>query len=164
MIVSLIVAMAENGVIGRARGLPWHLPDDLREFKRVTMGHVLIMGRRTFESVGRPLPGRRSIVLTRRDAVRLPGVETAPSLDAAFALAADAPEVFVVGGAEVYRAALPHADRLYVTAVHARVEGDVRFPPVDWRAWRLETETFHPADARHAFSFTVRRYARVRHA
>ncbi len=164
MIVSLIVAMSEEGVIGRDGGLPWHLPDDLREFKRLTMGHVLVMGRRTFESVGRALPGRRSIVLTRRAELRPPGVETAPTLAAAFDLAGDAPEVFVAGGAAVYRAALPRADRLYVTVVHARVQGDVRFPPLDWNAWHLEGETYHPADARHAFPFTFRRYVRIHRA
>lgn len=161
MIVSVIVAMSEEGVIGRDGRLPWHLPDDLREFKRLTMGHVLVMGRQTFESVGRALPGRRSIVLTRRGDVCPPGVETAPSLEAAFDLAAGAPEVFVAGGAAVYRAALPRADRLYVTVVHAHVAGDVRFPPLDWNAWRLEGETHHPADAHHAFPFTFRRYSRI---
>jgi len=159
--LSIIVAMDEAGVIGRGGGLPWHLPDDLRRFKATTMGHVLIMGRRTLDSIGRALPGRRSIVLTRNPAFRPPtGVEVAPDLDAALALAADASRAFVIGGASVYRDALPRTQELLVTRVHARVEGDVRFPDVEWDAWTLTDEEFHLADARHAFPFSFRRYLR----
>ena len=161
MILSIIVAMDEGGVIGRAGSLPWHLPDDLRRFKATTLGHVLIMGRRTLDSIGRALPGRRSVVLSRDPAFRPPeGVEVAPDLDAALALVADAPQVFVVGGASVYREALPHAHQLFVTLVHARLTGDVRFPPVAWDEWVLVEEERHPADARHPLPFTFRRYAR----
>jgi dihydrofolate reductase len=162
VIVSLIVAMSENGVIGRDGGLPWHLPDDLKRFKRLTMGHVLIMGRRTFASVGRPLPGRRTIVLSHDPAYRPAGVETAPSLEAAITLARGASEVFVAGGADVYRAALPTADRLYLTLVHTHLAGDAHFPPLDLDAWELDEEVRHPADERHAHAFTFRRYRRRR--
>jgi dihydrofolate reductase len=160
--LSLIVAMSQGGVIGHHGKVPWHLPDDLRRFKQLTMGHPLIMGRRTFASIGRPLPGRRCIVLSRDPAYRAAGVETAPDLETALARVADAAEVFVIGGAEVYRAALPRADRLYLTLVHAPIAGDVRFPTFAPTAWMLAEETFHPADARHAHAFTFRRYERQR--
>ena len=161
MIVAIIVAMDEGGVIGRGGALPWHLPDDLRRFKATTMGHVLIMGRRTLDSIGRALPGRRSIVLSRNPRFEPPaGVEVASDLDAALSLAADAPRVFVIGGAAVFRAALPRARELLVTRVHAHVAGDVRFPATEWDDWALTDEERHPADARHAFPFSFRRYER----
>jgi dihydrofolate reductase len=161
VIVSIIVAMDEDGVIGRAGSLPWHLPDDLRRFKATTMGHVLVMGRRTLDSIGRALPGRRSVVLTRNRAFRPPdGVEVAPDFDSALALVAEASQVFVVGGASLYREALPRAQQLLVTRIHARVAGDVRFPAVSWDDWTLVEEERHPADAHHAFPFSFRRYTR----
>ena len=161
MILSIVVAMDEVGVIGRGGSLPWHLPDDLRRFKATTMGHVLIMGRRTCESIGRALPGRRSIVLTRNPAFRPPnGVEVAPDLETALSRAADAPRVFAIGGAAVYREALSRAQELLVTQVHARVAGDVRFPAVEWEEWTLVEEEPHPADAHHPFPFSFRRFVR----
>jgi dihydrofolate reductase len=161
VILSIIVAMDETGVIGRGGTLPWHLPDDLRRFRTTTMGHVLVMGRRTCDSIGRALPGRRSIVLTRNPAfVPPPGVEVAADLDVALARVAEAPRIFVIGGAAVYRAALPRARELLVTQVHARVDGDVRFPAVDWAAWTLAEEEAHPADDRHALPFSFRRFVR----
>lgn len=162
MTLSLIVAMSDGGVIGHHGTVPWHLPDDLRRFKQLTMGHPLIMGRRTFASIGRPLPGRRCIVLSRDPAYRAAGVESAPDLSTALARLAEAPEVFVIGGAEVYRDALPRADQLYVTLVHAPIPGDARFPTFDRTAWTLVEEAFHPADARHAHAFTFQRYERRR--
>jgi len=161
VILAIIVAMDERGVIGREGGLPWRLPDDLRRFKATTMGHTLIMGRRTLDSVGRALPGRRSIVLTRNTAFTSPsGVAIASSLDDALGQAAGAERVFVIGGAEVYREALPRVDELLITRVHASVAGDVHFPPVAWDDWLLSDEEYHAADAAHAFAFTFCRYAR----
>ena len=161
MILSIIVAMDDAGVIGREGTLPWRLPDDLRRFKATTLGHTLVMGRRTLDSIGRALPGRRNIVLTRNAAFVPPdGVTAVPSLGDALALAADADHVFVIGGAEVYRDALPRADELLVTRVHGSVTGDVRFPPVTWQDWTLVEEELHPADAQHAFAFTYCRYRR----
>lgn len=161
MIVSIVVAMDEAGVIGRDNELPWHLPDDLRRFKATTMGHVLVMGRRTWESIGRVLPGRRLIVITRNAAFDVPpGVDVAPSLERALAMAGDAERVFVIGGATVYREALSLADELLVTRVHATVRGDVTFPAVAWEQWTLVDEQFHPADERHAHAFTMHRYRR----
>ncbi|TNF35149.1 MAG: dihydrofolate reductase [Gammaproteobacteria bacterium] len=147
MRVALIVGMAENGVIGRDNTLPWHLPADLQYFKRMTLGKPIIMGRKTFESIGRPLPGRTNIVLTRQPGFAPAGVVVAANLDEALRLgqaqaARDgADEVMVIGGAAVYAEALPVADRLYITRVHLSPEGDARFPEPDPRQWqRLSAE------------------------
>jgi dihydrofolate reductase len=135
--VTLLAAVARNGVIGVDGGLPWHLPDELALFKELTLGHVLVMGRRTFESVGRPLPGRTTVVVTRRPDWEAEGVLRAGSVGEALALAREVDaEVFVVGGAQVYAAALPAADRLALTFVDADPEGDTRFPEIDWSQWR----------------------------
>jgi dihydrofolate reductase len=160
--LSLIVAMSANRVIGRHNGLPWHLPADLQRFRRLTMGHPLIVGRRTFEAIGRPLPGRRMIVVTRRGNDAPPGVELAGSLDEALALAAGSDEVFVGGGAEVFREALERADRLYLTIVEAQVEGDTWFPPCDAAAWRLVAEERHDADDRNPYGLRFLTCDRVR--
>jgi len=161
VIVAIIVALDEAGTIGRDGQLPWHLPDDLRRFKATTMGHVLVMGRRTCQSIGRALPGRRSVVLSRNPAYHAPvGVEVARDFDVALARVADAERVFVIGGAAVYRIALARADELLVTQVHATVPGNVRFPTVDWDAWSLVEDEFHPADARHTLAFSFRRFIR----
>lgn len=137
MRVTLVAAVGRNGVIGRDGGLPWERTGDLASFKRLTLGHVLVMGRRTYESIGRPLPGRTTVVLTRQEDWPAPdGVLVAADLDAGLATAADVdPEVFVVGGAQVYAAALPRADRLVLTQVDQAPEGDVFFPDVDWSEW-----------------------------
>jgi dihydrofolate reductase len=161
MRVSIIVAVAENGVIGRGGTLPWHLSADLKRFKRLTMGHTIIMGRRTWESICRPLPGRRTIVVSRQPDYRIDAVDatTAVSLDDALQLAAASgdDEAFVVGGAELYREGLLRADRLHVTRVRANVEGDTRFPPVQWSQWQFITAEEHTADDRndHAYAFEV---------
>jgi dihydrofolate reductase len=161
MKVSLVVAMDERGAIGRGGGLPWHLPTDLARFKRLTMGHHLIVGRRTWESIGRPLAGRRILVVTRhpeRPALsgQPAGVAAVTSLDEALARAAEAgdDEAFVGGGASIYRESLPRADRLYLTRVRATVDGDTFFPPFDVDGWReLEREEI-PADGRNAHATT----------
>ncbi len=152
--------MADNGVIGRDNGLPWHLPNDLKRFKALTTGHSILMGRHTFESIGRVLPDRRTIVLTRNPEFRAPGAEVAHTLDDALAMTGGEDEVFVVGGAELYRAALARADRIYLTVVHATVEGDIRFPPWNPSRWRLVEFVRHGADDRHAFPHSFRRYDR----
>jgi len=149
--LTIVAAMAGNGVIGRGGTLPWHLPDDLRRFKSLTLGRPVLMGRRTFESIGRPLPGRRNLVLTRGGTALPPGVEPVDSVPAALALCAAASEVCVIGGAEVYRQALPHATHLELTLVHAAPEGDVHFPPLDMAQWRERARIEHAADARHAW-------------
>jgi dihydrofolate reductase len=141
--ITLIAAVARNGVIGKDGGLPWHLPDELAHFKATTMGHPLVMGRRTFESIGRVLPGRRTIVVTRDPAWHHAGVEAAHSFAEALALAGPADEVFVAGGAEVYAEALPFAHRMVITEVDAEPDGDVHFPPWPRASWAEESREDH---------------------
>jgi len=145
MTVSVIVAMAANHVIGRDNALPWKLPPDLARFRRLTMGHGLIVGRRTWESIGRPLPGRSMIVLSSRPGFVAAGAQVARSLEEALRLA-PGDEVFVGGGAEVYRQALPIAHRLHVTRIARDVAGDAYFPPHDASVWRLAQEERHAAE------------------
>lgn len=152
--LSLVVAAADNGVIGRGGALPWHLPDDLKHFKAVTLGKPVLMGRRTFESIGRALPGRRNLVLSRGAPVAVAGVETVAGLEDAIARCADAPELCVIGGAAVYAAALPRAGRIHLTRVHADVPGDVQFPAVNWGEWREVARREHAADERHAHAMS----------
>ena len=133
-VITLIAAMAENRVIGRDGKIPWHIPEDLRRFREVTMGHPLIVGRRTFESIGGPLPGRMMIVLTRQVHFRPPECQVARDLDEAIALAGDADEIFIAGGGTIYRQALPLADRVLLTLVPGAYEGKIVFPelPADF--------------------------------
>lgn len=162
-LVSLVAAMAENRVIGRAGGLPWHLPRDLQHFKQITLDHTVIMGRKTFDELkGRPLANRRNVVVTRNPAFHPHGVTVVPNLEEALALGATEREVFVIGGGEIFREAMPRADRLYLTIVHAEVVGDTLFPAFDLAAWALESEERHEADAKHAYAFTFRAYRRIR--
>src|SRR5690606_3178604 len=125
-----------NGVIGRDNALPWRLPADLKRFRRITIGHPIVMGRRSYEAIGRPLPGRTNIVVTRRADYTAPGCTVVHSLEEALARAAASPEAFVIGGAQLYAEALPRAYRLYLTRVHAEIPGDTLFPAVDWASWR----------------------------
>jgi dihydrofolate reductase len=132
--VTIVAAVARNGVIGVDGGLPWRIPEDLRRFKALTLGHTLVMGRRTYESIGRPLPGRHTLVVTRNPDWSAEGVEVAASLEEALAVADD-DEVFVVGGAEIYAQAMDLADVLELTEVESEPIGDVCFPPVRWADW-----------------------------
>ena len=134
--VTLIAAVGRNGVIGADNDMPWHLPEDFAFFKRTTMGHPMVMGRKTFDSIGRVLPGRRTIVVTRQQDWSHPDVETAHSLTEALALAGPASEVFVCGGGQVYAEAMPWAQRLLITEVDQSPEGDVRFPALDPAQWQ----------------------------
>ena len=161
--LELIAAVAANGVIGRDGQLAWHLPDDLRHFKQLTMGHPILMGRRTYQSIGRPLPGRRSIVIstTLRERPH-PDVEIAPTLDSALSLLTDRPgPAFIVGGAVLYAAAMPRVRVMHLTELDAPVEGDVLFPPFDRSQWRRVSAVLHASDDRHAIPFTFSRYERV---
>ncbi|RYZ38862.1 MAG: dihydrofolate reductase [Myxococcaceae bacterium] len=143
--LSAIVAMAANRAIGLGNTLPWRLPQDLARFKRLTMGHTLVMGRRTYESIGRPLPGRTTVVLTRQPGWGAPpGVQVAHSVDAALALAHADSEVFIAGGADLYAQTVDRWDRLYLTRIARDFPGDAFFPPVDLSAWRLVEEEAHP--------------------
>jgi dihydrofolate reductase len=163
MRVSLIVAVSENGVIGRDGGLPWRLSKDLRRFKQLTMGHHLVIGRRTWEEVGTPLPGRIMVVVTRDRTFAADGVLVAHSLDEALDLVRDDDEPFIGGGAEIYRMALERSvvDCLYITRVHAEVEGDTFFPEIDLEAWRLISREDHEADDRNQYPFSFLVYNQV---
>ena len=156
MAVSLIVAVSENGVIGRNGGLPWRLSADLKHFKRTTMGHHLIIGRRTWDEVGQPLPGRIMVVVTRSRDLQAEGATIVHSLAEALEVARDDDEPFIGGGAHIYRRALENdlVDRLYITRVHAEVEGDTIFPDVDLDRWELVFEETHEADERNEFPFS----------
>jgi len=149
-----LVAMAENGVIGRDNRLPWHLPDDLKRFKSMTMGHALLMGRRTQESIGRALPGRRNLVLTRDAAWHAAGCETVASPEAALAAVSADEMLFVIGGADVFLACWPIVGRLELTEVHAQIEGDVVLRGFRRDQWREIARIAHAADARHAHAFS----------
>ncbi len=159
--IVLVAARAANGVIGRGGALPWRLPDDLARFKRITLGKPVVMGRKTYESIGRPLPGRANLVLSARGA-RFEGCETFGSVDEVLARASDVSELCVIGGAEIYRAFLPIADRLELTEVEADVEGDAYFPPLDLADFTRVSSVPHAADARHAHTFRFDTYERAR--
>ncbi len=162
MKLSLIAAMADNRVIGHENRLPWHLPADLQHFKAITLGKPVLMGRKTWESIGRPLPGRTNIVITRDTGYIAEGCLVAHSLEEAVRAAGEAAEVMVIGGAQLYRQALPLADTLYLTLVHAEIQGDTRFPAWQPGEWRETARVDHEADDRnpHAYSFiTLERQA-----
>ena len=165
--LAVIVAAAENGVIGRNNALPWHLPDDLRYFKRRTLGKPIVMGRKTYESIGRPLPGRTNIVITRNPGFVAAGVKVVSSLDEALRLAGDiavidgAEELVVIGGAEIYREAMPQADRLYLTEVHAVIEGDAVLPEIDWAQWREVGRERHAAEDPNPYDYSFVVYERA---
>ena len=153
--LSLIAAVAENGVIGAKGALPWHLPDELAHFKRTTLGKPILMGRRTFVSLGRPLPGRQNVVLSRDPEFAARGCLVARDLDEALGLHSTAPEQVVIGGASLYEEALPRAQRIYLTRVHASPPGDVWFPKLDPGQWGESLVAEHPADARHAHAYSI---------
>jgi dihydrofolate reductase len=153
--IGLVVAVARNGVIGRANSLPWRLPNDLAHFKRLTLGRPIVMGRRTWDSLGRPLPGRRNVVLTRDRSFGAEGAEVVHDLEGAYALA-DSAGLLVIGGGELYRLCLPLAETLHLTTVEADVDGDVLFPPWNPAEWTEVAAEPHPADERHAFPYTFR--------
>lgn len=159
--VSIIVAADEHGGIGRDGGLPWHLPEDLKRFRALTMGKPIVMGRRTWDSIGRPLPGRRSLVVSRQPGLAIGGAEAFGSLDAALRAAAGAPETCVIGGAEVYREALPRAAVVHLTRVHASVQADTFFPALDAAEWEEVAREDRPADERHAHPYSFLTLRRV---
>ena len=157
---SLVVAMSRNGVIGRNNQLPWRLPADLAFFKRTTMGHPVIMGRRTYESIGKPLPGRLNVVVTHRKDFAAPGCTVVHSMDEAYRAVGNAQEVSIIGGSAIFEEALPKADTVYLTEVDAEVEGDVFFPSFDRNLFDETELERHSADERHAYPFRILRLDR----
>ena len=153
MIVSLIVAMSENQVIGRDGDMPWRLSDDLRRFRKLTMDHTIIMGRRTWESIGRLLPGRKTVIISRNPDFSVDGATIVGNLNDALKTAGDDIEVFVVGGGEIYRVAMPIANRMYVTRVLAQIGGDTTFPEIDWGEWTRTESEVHSADEKNNYDF-----------
>jgi len=164
MTVSLIVALSTNRIIGRDGGLPWYLPADLRHFKRTTMGHHLIIGRKTWEEVGKPLPGRDMVVVTRSRRFAAEGVRVAHSVEKALELAAADDQPFIGGGAQIYRIALARnlVDRIYLTRIHTEIEGDTRFPEIDFEEWELTSEEHHEADEKNEFAYSFLVYELIR--
>jgi dihydrofolate reductase len=160
--VYLVAALARNGVIGAHGRLPWHLPEDLQHFKKLTLGHPVIMGRRTWESLGRPLPGRENIVVTRRADYAADGASKSASVEAAVALCAGAPVAFVIGGAEIYAAALPLADGLVLTEIDRDYAGDTRFPAWDRKAWKATQREAHTSKEGVRFEFVLYERAAAR--
>lgn len=160
--IAFVVAHDRGRVIGKGGALPWRLPDDLKHVRALTVGKPLIMGRRTYESIGRPLPDRTNIVLTRDPAFHADGVRIARTPEEALAIAGDAPETIVFGGADVFRHFLPLADRIYLTEVDADLVGDTFFPALDRAEWRETLRTEHPADEKHAYAFRFVTLERVR--
>jgi dihydrofolate reductase len=160
--VSLIVAMSKHGVIGDQGRIPWHLPAELQRFKRITMGHHIVMGRKTWESIGRLLPGRKTVIVTRNPSYAVPGAIVADSLQAALAICLYDEEVFVIGGAELFREALPIADRLYLTVVDTELPGDTVMPDIDFSVWEAAASEEIAADDRNPFMFRFTRYERKR--
>lgn len=159
--LNLIVAMARNRTIGRNNTLPWRLPEDLQFFKRTTLGHPIIMGRNTYESIGRPLPGRRNIVVSRQENYRAAGCEVVSSLEAALALCQSTQDVFVIGGSQLYALALPQAERLYVTEIKQEVEGDAHFPPFEHLGFNQTHRETHQATAPNTFAFDFVTYEKT---
>ena len=159
---SFVVAVARNGIIGHTNGLPWRLPADLAFFKRLTMGHPIIMGRKTYESIGKPLPGRLNVVVTRSPGFVAPGCTVVDTLEAAYRAAGEAPEVFIIGGAQIYEAAFAAADRIYLTEVESDIEGDTYFPRFDRREWEETVLERHGVDGHHAHSMRIVRLDRKR--
>ncbi len=157
--VSVIVAVAENGVIGDKNSLLWHISEDLRNFKRITSGHPVVMGRKTFESLGRPLPNRKNVVITRQD-IEIEGCEVVHSLEEALAMFSADEEVFIIGGAQIYREAMPIADRFYLTRVHHSYEGDTSFPEWKESEWqKVYSERFERGE-KYEYPFTFEVYNR----
>jgi len=153
MNVSIVVAISENYVIGNDNKLLWHLPNDLKHFKEITTGHTIIMGRKTYESVGKPLPKRRNIIITRQN-INIEGCEVVNSIEAALALCKGEDEVFIVGGAEIYRQAIKLTDRIYLTIVHKEYEGDSFFPEINKQVWKEVSREDHQSDEKNLLPYS----------
>lgn len=164
MLISIITAMDKNQLIGKENGLPWHLPADLQFFKRSTLGKPIVMGRKTFESIGRPLPGRQNIIVSRNQNYAVEGCDTVTSLDQAIRVAGDVDELMIIGGANFYEQTLPRADRLYLTLVQGEFDGDAWFPEIDFNQWQLIEREDHSADEKNECDYSFQVYQRINRA
>ncbi|WP_264511171.1 dihydrofolate reductase [Flavobacterium sp. N1719] len=158
--ITLIAAAAENNALGKDNQLVWHLPDDFKRFKALTTGHYIIMGRKTFESFPKPLPNRTHVIITRQTDYAYENCIVVHSLEAAIASCPNDEENFIIGGAEIYRQALPFADKIELTRVHATFEADAFFPELDEKEWKIESEEFHPSDEKHLCAFTFQTFTK----
>lgn len=157
-VISAIYAISENGVIGKDQSIPWRLPADLKRYKQLTMGNPILMGRKTYESIGKPLPGRRNIIITRNPEFSAPGTETAHSLESAIKICGDVPEIFIVGGTALFQEGVEkgYISKIYETFVHADVEGDTFFHLSDVENWDITEVESHQADEKNEFAYTYR--------
>lgn len=153
-IISIVVAISTNNAIGKNNQLLWHLPADLKHFKQITTGHTIIMGRKTYESIGKPLPNRRNIVITRDTELNIEGVELVNSINEAITLCKNEDEVFIIGGAEIYKHALALTNRIYLTTVHHTYEADAFFPTLPTNEWNEIDKEFHEADEKNSLAYT----------
>ncbi|MFZ4263587.1 dihydrofolate reductase [Sphingobacterium sp. HJSM2_6] len=159
--LTLIVAAAENNAIGKGNQMPWHLPNDFKYFKSTTMDHSIVMGRKTFESIGKPLPGRRNIIISRQHTYLPEDVDVANSLQDVFSYCRDEQEVFIIGGAQIYQQALPLANKVLLTRVHTQIlEADAFFPVLNEEEWQLESSEPQHQDEKHPFDYTFEVYTR----
>ena len=161
MLLSIIVAFDKNQLIGSNNNLPWHLPADLKHFKSITMGHHMIMGRKTFESIGKPLPGRVSVVVTRNKDYVMEGCHVVYSIEDAIKFCENEEEVFIIGGAEIFEYTMPLAAKLYVTQIHHEFEGDTWFPEIWGNEWELISKQLHPADDKNEYAYSFLSYRRI---
>jgi len=152
--ITLIVAAAENNAIGKDNQMPWHLPNDFKYFKKTTLGHSVVMGRKTFDSIGKPLPERRNIILTRDQDYTSPDVDVANSVDDVLTYCRDEREIFVIGGANVFKQFMPLAQKVYLTRVHTAIDGDAFFPELSENEWQLTRSEHHQKDEKHAFDYS----------
>jgi dihydrofolate reductase len=160
--ISIAVAIGENYAIGKNNQLLWHMPADLKFFKQTTSGHTVIMGRKTFDSVGKPLPNRKNVVITRDTELKIEGVEVVNSLDEALAITqAEEKPVFIVGGAEIYRQALPKTDKLYLTTIHHNFDADTFFPSINRSEWKVISTETHKADEKNKYDYTFEVLERI---
>lgn len=161
MRISAICAMSENGVIGKNNQLPWHLPADLKHFKKITLGNPILMGRKTYESIGRPLPGRLNIILTHNTHFQAPGCTVVPSIDEALIAAKEYPELFIIGGATLYQELMPLTQRIYMTKIYQHIDGDTFFPPLDLKQWQQVECTDHEVDEANPYRYSFMIFDRL---
>lgn len=161
MIISLIAAIGKNRELGLGNKLPWHLPDDLKRFKEITRGHIVIMGRKTYESIGRLLPDRKNIIITRNKDFKVEGAVVVSNFEEALGECTGEDEVFVIGGGEIFSLALPYADKMYLTHVETKLPSDAFFPEYNLDEWKIVNEEFHPKDEKHLCDFTFKVYKKL---